>query len=159
MLREKDWKNGFIHICIWENPCTCHLNCAPSLGPAISTQKRMTDWQQKATCHSEKWKVLWRTPKRTYWSLEPLLLWLGDRKISVEKCNVQGLRALVLWHFFLAEVKHLGDRSCSGINITEHSNNLMKQTDLKKLRCPTCLALMEGLLLVCAKDDNYFQSI
>lgn len=79
--------------------------------------------------------------------------------MSGEKRNVQGLRALVLWHFFSAEVIHLGDRSYRGIDITKHCNNIMKQTDLKQLRCPTYLSLMEGPLLVCAKDDNYFQSI
>lgn len=50
---------------------------------------------------------------------------------------MQGLGALVLWHFYSAEVKRLGYKSYSGIGITEHCNNTMKPTDLKQLRHAT----------------------
>lgn len=81
--RKRLGEKGLIHILSREHLCVCYSNCAPSLGPAISTQKRMTNCQQKATCCSEKWKVFWRT-LRTSWSLSgtTLLLWMETERFQ-----------------------------------------------------------------------------
>lgn len=96
---EKDWKSDLIHICIWENPWTCHLYCAFNLGPAI-IWRRMTDWQQKATCHSEKWKLLWIIPRRPSWTMSrtALSVWVGEKKEfnkEVKCARTRSLGALV----------------------------------------------------------------
>lgn len=74
-------------------------------------------------------------------SQKNILVFVWDNSVAVtgdrKKCNMQGLGALVLWHFYSAEVKCLGYKSYSGTDITKHYNNTMKQTDLKQLRCVT----------------------